>query len=44
MTKTPNELREDIFKKLIQYHAKKSRIKKEKKNKTIIDEIWIKRV
>jgi len=44
MTKTPNELREDIFKKLIQYHAKKSRTKKEKKKQAAIDEIWIKRV
>jgi hypothetical protein len=44
MAKTPTELREDIFKKLIQYHARKSRTKKEKKKQTAIDEIWIKRV
>lgn len=36
MDKTPTELREDIFKKLIQYHAKKSRIKKEKKKEKVV--------
>lgn len=37
MTKTPSELREEIFKKLIQYHAKKSRKKKEiKKEKVVV--------
>ena len=30
MEKTPSELREDIFKKLIQYHARNSRKKKER--------------
>lgn len=37
MDKSVSELREDIFKKLIQYHAKKSRKKKEiKKEKVVV--------
>ncbi len=44
MSKTPSELREEIFKKLIQYHARKSRMKKEKKKETFKNEVWIKRV
>ena len=44
MDKSPMELREDIFKKLIQFHAKKSRNRKEPKKETYKDEIWNKRV
>lgn len=31
--KTPDELRKEIFEKLIQYHANRARIKKQKKVK-----------